>query len=169
MRPSVLATADPAVVGERLAGGIDTAVRGSTVASDRPRSRLWPAIGLLQLVATAAILLGVIWVVVLFAASGSTPIGTIDVPVLGPMPTPLVLIVGGLLAAFLLDRLLQRQARRLGKHWAASILEDVSQRVSAFVPDVVGAQLASMDEARTVLWTAVRDLERAPPWEQTDE
>ena len=161
LRPSVLASADPAAIGEQLAQGIDVAVSGPTVASDRPRSSLWRALGLLQLLATASVALGIIWVVVLFATPGSTPTATIDVPVLGPMPTPVVLIVGGLLAAFLLDRLLHWHAGRLGTHWADMILEDVSRRVSAFVGDVVGAQLASMDQARSALWAAVRDLERA--------
>ena len=161
LRPGVLATAEPAVIGERLAGGIDAAVCDSTMARERPRSGLWPAFGLLQLVAAAAVALGVIWVVVLFVASGPTPTGTVDVPVLGPMPTPVVLIAGGLLAAFLLDRLLHRQAGRLGRQWADMILDDVSRRVSAFVAEVVGAQLASMEAARSALWTAVRDLDRA--------
>ena len=49
----------------------------STVARDRPRSRLWPAFGLLQLVAAAAVALGVVGVVVVFVAWGPTPTGTI--------------------------------------------------------------------------------------------
>ena len=161
LRPALLANADPAAIGEQLAQGIDAAVRSPAVVGDRPRSRLWPAIGLLQLVATGALLVGVIWLVVLLATAGSTPTGTVDLPVLGPMPTPAVLIVGGLLAAFLLDRLLRWGAGRLGKHWADTILEDISRRVSAIVADVLTAQLASMDEARYALWAAAGDIERA--------
>ena len=129
---------------------------------------MWPAVGLLQLVATAALLAGLIWLVVLLASGGATPTGSIDLPVLGPMPTPAVLIVGGLLTTFVLDRLLHRQARRLGDQWADSILEDVSQRVSAIVADDLAARLAPMDEARQGLWIALRDADRAAAHDDAD-
>ncbi|MGD8485032.1 MAG: GTPase domain-containing protein [Chloroflexota bacterium] len=162
LRPSVLATADPTAISEQLSQGIDAAVSSPALVGDRPRSGTWRAIGLLQLAATAALLVGIIWLVVLLAAAGSTPTGTIDLPLLGPMPTPAVLIVGGLLATFLLDRLLRWQAGRLGRAWADRVLADIARRVSDIVTDVLAGQLASVDEARYALWAAARDIEPAP-------
>ncbi len=161
LRPSVLATADPAVIGEQLAHGIDGAVSGPAVAGDRPPSGPWPAIRPLQFLAVGSLLVGIVWLVALLAIGGSVSTGTINFPVLGPMPTPVVLIVGGLLGWFLLNRLLRRQADQLGRQWADSILEDVSRRVSAVVTDVLAAQLASVDEAQHALWAAVRDIEQS--------
>ncbi len=97
LRPGVLATADPASIGKQLAQGIDSAVSSPAV-GDGPHSRLWPAIGLLQLLATGSLLVGTIWLVVLVGRGGSMPTASVDLPVLGPMPTPAVLIIGGLLA-----------------------------------------------------------------------
>ncbi len=158
LRPSILATADPVAIDEQLGRGIDAAMSHLAASSDRPRSRLWPAIGLLQLAATASLLVGAIWLVTLLATAGSTPSGSIDLPVLGPMPTPAVLIIGGLLATFLLDRLLHRLADRMGRRWADKILEEVSRGVSTIVADILVAQLAEMDGARDVLWAAARDI-----------
>lgn len=162
LRPNVLAGADPAVVGARLTRGLDAVVRSAAVARDRPHSRLWPAFGLLQLAATASVVGGAIWVVVLFAVAGATPTGSVDLPVLGPMPTPAALILVGLLSWFALDRLLHWQAHRLGDRWADAILEQVSPGVSACVAEVIDARLASLDEARAALWSALRELERIP-------
>ena len=168
LRPGLLAAADQAALSEQLARGIDGAVGSPALTGEPPRSRIWPVVGLLQLVATAALLAGIIWLVVLLASGGATPTGSIDLPVLGPMPTPAVLIVGGLLTTFVLDRLLHRQARRLGGQWADSILEDVSQRVSAIVADDLAARLAPVDAARHGLWGAARDAERAAAHDGAD-
>jgi len=162
MRPNVLAGADPAVVSERLSHGLDAVVANATVARDHPRSRLWPVLGLLQLAATASVVVGAIWVVVLFAVAGATPTGSVDLPLLGPMPTPAALILIGLLAWFLLDRLLHWQAHRLGDRWAEAILEQVSPGVSACVAEVIGARLATLDEARAALWSTLHELEGVP-------
>ena len=161
LRPGVLASAEPAVLGERLARGIDGAVSGPAVARDRPPTRPWPALRPLRYVAVGSLLVGIIWLVALWVIGGSLPTGTIETPVLGPMPTPLVLILGGALGWLVLDRLLRRQADSLGRQWADSILADVSRRVSTLVADVLAAQLAPLDEARHALWAAVRDIERS--------
>ena len=159
LRPSVLADADPVVIREQLAHGIDGAVSGPAVARDRPPDSPWSAIWPLQYLAIGSVLAGVIWLVALLPIGGSVPTGTVDLPVLGPMPIPVVLILGGLLGWFLLGRLRRRQANRLGTQWADSILEDISGRVSTVVSDVLVAQLESLDEARHALWIAARDLD----------
>ncbi len=148
LRPSLLASADPVSIGEKLAMGVDAAVSSPVVRGDGTSSRLWPVIGLLRLAAIASVLAGAIWLLVQLAVAGSSSI-------------PAVLIVGGLLAAFLLGRLLHWQAGRSGKEWADSILEDLGRGVSVMVADVLGAHLGPMDEARHALWAAVRDVERA--------
>ncbi len=160
LRPTVLATAEPAAISERLAHGIDGAVSRPASARDRPPSRRWLAIKPLQFLSVGSLLVGIIWQASLLASFGSAPTATIDVPVLGPMPTPVVLILGGLLGWFLLNRLLRRQADQLGKQWADSILADVSREISTVVTDVLASQLASSDEARHALWAAVRDIEQ---------
>jgi hypothetical protein len=73
-----------------------------------------------------------------------------------------VLIVGGLLATFLLDRLLHRQATRLGGRWADTIIEGVSERASAVVADDLTARLAPVDDAREGLWSALQHVALTP-------
>ena len=60
-------------------------------------------------------------------------VATVDVPYLGPVPTPLVLLTGSLVLSILLGWLLNlhagRVGRRMGREAAARVRESVAQAV----------------------------------------
>ena len=141
---------------DRVGQAIDDAVAGSTVDRGKPRSRLWNLIGALQYVVTAGLLFSGLWLVTIVMVH--PPVGTVDLPLLGPVPTPLVLLSLLLLAGYLLARLLGLDAARRGRAWARRIVVDVGRQLEARLEDVF-APLAAIDAARGRLFEATREIE----------
>lgn len=155
-RAGVAALADGDALASRLAVATDRVVTGPSGLFEVPRGRLWPLIGIGQLLATAALVVGVVWLVAAFATGTALPATTVDVPVLGPMPMPAVLILAGLIGSWLLSRLLTWDARRLGGAWADRLAAEVRARVDAAVTEETLAPLRTWDEARERLWHAAQ-------------
>jgi GTP-binding protein EngB required for normal cell division len=137
------------------AASIDRAAREATADLRLPASVLWPVIGLLQLVAGAVFLFAVAWYVTLFVAGGSVPVSTIELPWLGKVPLPLVLLAGSFVVSAALGWIVAIHAGWLGRRASRR----VEARVRTAVGDVVGsAGLAGLDRveaARQVVASAV--------------
>ena len=99
-------------------------------------------------------IVGVVWLITLWAAGGAVPTPTWDVPVLGAMPVPTVLIVAGIAGWFLLGRLLSWHAGRLGGAWADRLAAELERGVSEVVRETVEVPLAQRDASRRALWDA---------------
>jgi len=153
-RPGLAALADPAALTEGFGAAADRAVAGPAGSFTAPTSPWWPVIGLGNLGATAAVLLGAVWLISLSVAGGTVPTPTWEVPVLGAMPVPTVLIVGGLVAWVLLGRLLSWHAGRLGGAWADRLATELGRNVGEVVRTMVDAPLAERDAARRAIWDA---------------
>ena len=124
--PGLAALADPAALTERFGAAADRAVAGPAGTFRAPTSPWWPVLGIGQLAATArggrgrrcgSSACG--------SAGGSVPTPTWEVPLLGAMPVPTVLVVGGLAGWFLLGRLLSWHAGRLGGAWADRLAAEI--------------------------------------------
>ena len=113
-----------------------------------------------QLAATAAFAVGIAWLLTLWVAGGSVPTPTWEVPLLGAVPVPTLLVVGGLAGWFLLGRLLSWHAGSLGARWADGIGRGIDAGVAEVVRETVEAPLAERDAARRALWQASREVGR---------
>jgi hypothetical protein len=160
-RRDLAALADAGALEGRFAEVTDRAVAGPAGTFTPPTSAAWPLLGAGQLVATAALVIGTAWLVTLFAAGGAVPTPTLEVPPIGPVPVPTLLIVGGLGGWFLLGRALSWHAGRLGARWADRLGARIAEDVRTVVRGAVGAPLAERDAARRALWEAA--TEAAPP------
>ncbi|CAN5264551.1 hypothetical protein BH23CHL9_BH23CHL9_06580 [soil metagenome] len=100
-----------------------------------PRSLLWPLIGAVQLFIGAIFALAVAWYVTLFLAQGQVPVAVIEIVVLGPVPLPLVLLAGSVLASAVLGFVLSLHAgwigRRLGRRLAIRVTQAVTMAIGA--------------------------------------
>jgi hypothetical protein len=123
-----------------------------------PASRWWAALGAGRLVGLGAVLAGAVWLVALLAAGGTVGSAAIDVPLLGPLPTPAALVLLGLAAWLGFGRARVEHARRVGSAWADSLAEEVRAAVARVVEEVVDVPLAEHDAARRELWSAWRSL-----------
>jgi 50S ribosome-binding GTPase len=158
LRPEVMALARPDRLEERLAGAIDAAVARASVDHARPpRSFTWPLIGVLQTVATGAAAVGVLWYLTLLLA-GWARADLPDLPTWRDVPVPLLLLGGGVVAGWLLARLLAASARRAGRRWADRLTGGLDQAVAGEVEATMTEPLADLESARAELLVRLSDL-----------
>jgi 50S ribosome-binding GTPase len=161
LRPRVMALARPDRLEERLGDAIDQAVAQAAVEhAEPPRSLLWPLVGLLQVVATGALVAGLLWYLTLYLA-GQARADLPDLPTVRDVPLPLLLVVGGAAAAFLLSRLLAASARRTGRRWADRLVGELDLAVGRELERAIGEPLGGLEAARAELLVRLSDLRAA--------
>jgi len=137
---------------------IDAAVATRTADVRPPTSVVWSVIGTLQYVVTAGLLFVGLWIAAVFLLHA--PFANVDLPVLGPIPTPLVVLAALLLAGFLLARLLGAHAGLLGRRWAYRLRGDLTRELEKRLRDVLFARLDTIDAARERIARARATIEQ---------
>jgi predicted GTPase len=145
-RGAIASLIDAEELRTRLTAAIDAAVATRTADVRAPTSFVWSAIGALQYVVTAGLLFAGLWIAAVFLLHA--PFASVDVPVLGPIPTPLIVLAALLLAGFLLARLLGAHAGLLGRRWARRLRGDLTRELEQRLRDVLFARLDTIDAAR---------------------
>jgi GTP-binding protein EngB required for normal cell division len=136
-----------------LGRAVDRAV---ALRNEVPTSRVWPVIGLLQTVATLALVVTAIWVVLWVFVK--FPVDSVALPVVGRMPTPFVALVVVLAAGYLLARLLGLHAGWIGRRWAHRLAADIRSNVEREV-ERAGFEGIDVTEAnRLALWESARRI-----------
>ena len=154
LRPTVAALSAPATMEKRAAAMIDRSIAAEVADFQVPTSRLWSVIGVIQYAVTGVLIFSLLWFASLFVVH-DVPVGTITVPYLGPVPTPVLLLAVALLAGYVFAKLLQLHAGWLGRRWA----KRVGMRIHVAITEVVYAELLApldaLDAARAALKKAV--------------
>jgi len=158
-RGAVASLIDAEALHRRISGALDAAVATRTADVRAPTSFVWSAIGALQYVVTAALLFAALWIAAVFLLRA--PFASVDVPVLGPIPTPLVVLASLLLAGYLLARLLGAHAGMLGRRWARRLRGDLTRELETRLRDVLFVRLDDIDAARGRIASARETIERA--------
>jgi putative protein kinase ArgK-like GTPase of G3E family len=154
-RPAILRAIDANDLEDVVGRALDSATRDAAEELAVPRSLLWPVIGAVQLVIGAVFAFAVAWYVTLFLAPGMAPVTTADVPILGAVPLPLLLLAGSVAASAVLGFLLSAHARWIGGRRARR----VADRVRACVTDAVStAGTAGLDRLETIRSRLATDL-----------
>ena len=130
--------------------------RGLARATDES---LWPVIGLLQTLATVGIALSTAWVVLWVLVRPVT--GSVELPLLGPVPSPFVALAGFLLAGYLLARLLGAHARWLGSRWGVRVRDRVAHAIDLEVRQRAFRQLDALEGARRRLAESLVHIEQS--------
>ena len=126
-----------------------------------PSSRFWPMIGLLQTANTLLLVFAVAWVVLWVIARPE--VASYDLPVLGPVPAPMVLLFVALALGYVLARLLSLHAGWLGRRWARRLSAELRKAVTEIVTADAFAPIARIETARASLGAAWRrSAARAP-------
>ena len=145
-RGAIATLVDAQALNARITSAIDAAVATRVADVRPPTSVVWSVIGALQYVVTAALLFAGLWIAAVFFLHA--PFASVDVPVLGPIPTPLVLLVSLLVAGYVLARLLGAHAGMLGRRWARRLRGDLMRELEARLRDVLFARIDTIDGAR---------------------
>src|SRR5581483_5987105 len=134
---------------------IDRSLAGESAAFRVPTSGLWTLIGAGQYVVTGFLILSLLWFASLFVVH-DVPVGTIAVPYLGPVPTPVALLAGSLLVGYVLAKVLQLHAGWLGRRWARRVGGRVTAEVRKRIADQLLLPLDEFDASRAALDKARR-------------
>jgi GTP-binding protein EngB required for normal cell division len=153
-RSALAAAGEPGPLQARLGEAIDRAVAAQAGTFKAPRSALWWLIGLGQYVVTALLIFAALWFVALWVAGG-TAVGTVQVPLLGPVPQPVIFLGAVLLVGFLLARALGLHAGWLGRRWARRLRATVNREIEDRMSGVLGP-LEGLEAARQRLARAAR-------------
>ena len=158
LRPAIAASTDSRRLAVRLRGAVDAAIadRGELVA---PTSAVWTAIGLAQTLASGLIVAAAAWIVLLVLLR--PPVDSVSLPLLGSVPIPFLLLVAGLIASYVVSRVLSWHAGKIGARWARDVARDIRIRVERAVADEAFAPLDRVDAARRSLWQAGRGAREA--------
>jgi 50S ribosome-binding GTPase len=151
-RGTLATSVEPSTLGTNLGRAVDRAIAAR--ASAVPSSRIWTLIGLMQTLATLALVFAGVWVVLWVFVK--FPVDSVTVPVLGQLPIPFVALVAALLAGYLIARLLGLHAGWIGRRWARSLGREVRASVAREVETSAFAGLDRLETARRALWTAAR-------------
>ena len=146
----------PASVDARLAETVDRALTAEAADFRVPTSALWSVIGAAEYLVTAALAFSLLWFASLFVVH-DVPVGTIRVPYLGPVPTPVLLLAASLLSGYLLAKLLQLHAGWLGRRWARRVGGNVRSEVTQRITEELLVPLDEIDASRAALAKAARE------------
>jgi GTP-binding protein EngB required for normal cell division len=156
LRRKLAALTVPASLDARLAETIDRALTAEAADFRVPTSGLWSIIGAGQYVVTAVLIFSLLWFASLFVVH-DVPTGTILVPFLGPVPTPVALLAASLLAGYVFVKLLQLHAGWLGRRWAKQVGSHVTAEVTQRMTDELLVPLDEFDASRAALGMAARE------------
>jgi hypothetical protein len=155
LRSPLAALAAPASLEGRVGDAVDRSLTGEASAFRVPTSALWSVIGAVQYVVVGVLLFAALWLALLFTVH-DVPVGTIEVPYLGPVPTPVGLLAAALVAGYVFARLLQLHAGWLGRRWAKRVGSGVVREVNRRIADEILVPVERFDAARAALNRALR-------------
>ncbi len=157
VRPRLAATLEPTQLRQGLERAVDRSIAGLS-RLEAPASQWWSLIGLLQTVTTVAIALAAAWVVVWILAR--PPVDSVDIPLIGIVPAPFVVLVVTVLVGYVLARLLGIHAGWIGRRWARRVRDKVTTSVRGEISERGFGPLDELEAARRSLWDAVATLVR---------
>lgn len=161
-RPGVMRKVEFDQLEEHLTSAVEQAVRGSRNDLAPARSALWIVIGGLQLILGATFLFAVAWYLTLIFGPQSLPVGSFEVPYLGPVPVPLVLLVGSLVASLVLGLILNLHAGWLGRRRGAKVATRVRHAIENTILIAAFGPVDQIEAARERIAAGYQSLKGSP-------
>ena len=158
LRARVAELSTPAIVEQRLSDAVDRTVAIEAAEFQVPTSRVWSLIGFGQWLVTALLIFAAIWFGSLFLIQQQAT-GSFDVPVIGAVPSPVVLLTGALLAGYILALALRTHAGWVGRRWARKVGALITRDVNVRAREAILLPLDELDAARAQLARALRALD----------
>jgi hypothetical protein len=158
LRSRYAAAAEGPDLERRLGVALDRVIaRRGAAGEEPPMSRLWPIVGLLQSANTVLLIVAAAWIVLWVIARPE--VASYDLPVLGPVPAPMVLLGAALIAGYVLARILGWHAGWLGRRWADRLTGALRNAAAEVIEAEAFAPLGPIEDARLELGRAWRRIE----------
>ena len=148
-RPAILRALGAEDLEASVVRALDGVAREEAADMHVPRSWIWPVVGAVQLLIGAVFLFAAAWYVTLFMSSGAVPVGTADLPVLGPVPLPLLMLAGSVLLSAVIGWLLALHAGWIGRRRGRRVAERVRAAVANAIDDAGLSGLRRVEAARS--------------------
>jgi hypothetical protein len=150
-RPAILKRLGAEDAETAVTRALDRSTRQAANELAVPTSFLWPVVGFIQLLSGAVLLFAVAWYLTIVFGPGGLLVSTVDLPYLGPVPMPLVLIAGSLALSLLLGFVITFHAGWMGKRMGRKVAKRVAESVAEAIASVGFGRLDAVEEARARL------------------
>ena len=144
LRTRIASAIDPTALDSRVAATLDAAA--AVPLGSAPTSFVWLLIGFAQYLVTGTLIFVALWIAMI--TFGQVGVATAVLPVLGPVPTPLLVLAGALAAGYILARMLGGHARWLGRRWAGRMRRAITAQLEPRLESAALAPLDAIDAAR---------------------
>jgi GTP-binding protein EngB required for normal cell division len=150
-RAPLVAALRAAELEEDIGRALDTVAREAAGELGIRGSILWPLVGAVQLAIGTAFAFAIAWYVTLFVSGGQVPVSTVEAPILGLLPVPLVLLVASVLASAAIGLLLSLHAGWIGRRSGGRVAERVRTAVASSVAEIGFGGLERVEHARRTI------------------
>lgn len=147
-RPPMLTALGAETAEAAVTRALDQSTRSAATDLRITGSWLWPLVGFLQMTAAAVLLFGIAWYLTIIFGPGGLLVGTVDIPYLGAVPMPLVLVTASLAFSLLLGFLLSLHAGLVGRRLGHKVTARVATAVDEAVSTAGFAALDRVEDAR---------------------
>ncbi len=113
-RAHLLGHVEPANLKNSLEDALDRAAQATSRGISITSRWLWRVLAVLQLVATVAFIGAAAWYLLLIFGPRDLPVGAVEVPVIGPVPTPLAVLIGSLALSLVVGGIVRIHAAIVG-------------------------------------------------------
>lgn len=151
LRAGILGDIDQASVKQSLATAVDAAVVEVSRDIEVRTPWSWRILAVAQFIALAGVVVALLWFLTLWMGPANLLVGTVDVPLLGPVPTPLALLVVSVVVSLLVGGLARLDASWRGRRAAATVEVALRQVIDREIEEHGFARLTEMDSARASL------------------
>jgi len=156
-RPSILSTLGSETAEVAVTQALDQSTRRAASGLEIRGSIFWTLIGVIQLAVGAVFAFAVVWYVMIIFGPTGLGVRTVDLPYLGPIPMPLLLLAGALLASGVLSVLLTIHARWTSRRLGLRVAMEVRKAVEEKIAEVGFAGLDRVEQARRRLAEAAAE------------
>ncbi len=150
-RAGLMGRFDPESIRSGVSAALDQSASAVAAEIKLKTPWLWNVLATLQWVATVVFLLAIVWILLLTFGPGDIPVGDIDVPIVGPLPAPIVVLAGSLLASVIIAAVVGVHSSLIGARAGRRARKLATEAVSKSIDDEVFTPLREVEKARAAL------------------
>lgn len=160
-RAAILTRLSPDDIRRSVSTSIDaTTAAVAQQVRGRPAPLLWRVLTPLQWLATVGFVVAVVWYLTILFGPADIPVGTVEVPILGPIPSLLALLLGSAALSLVVALVVNVHASILSRKRARHLGDEIRKRVSSDMKNTGFGPLLALEEQRRDLASLVEKIKK---------